>query len=99
MQRTKSRAWAAAFSLMLVSAILLNTTLSWAASEENLIRLKAGMTKAEVTQIMGKPDSQGERQGEDLCSWFTYKNVGHYKYVNVWFDCQERLVAIDKASK
>ncbi|MDD5542413.1 MAG: outer membrane protein assembly factor BamE [Acidobacteriia bacterium] len=71
---------------------------AYAATEDDLGRLKIGMTKAEVTEVMGKPDSQGDKKGEDLCSCFTYKNVGRYKIVNVWFDCSGKLVAIDKAS-
>jgi hypothetical protein len=48
---------------------------------------------------MGKPDLQGDKKGDDLCGCFTYKNVGRYKYINVWFDCSDKLVAIDKAAK
>jgi hypothetical protein len=72
---------------------------AYAASEEDLVRLKVGMTKGEVVLVMGKPDSHGDKKGDDLCSCFTYKNVGRYKYINVWFDCSDKLVAIDKAAK
>lgn len=86
-------------ALALALFVLLNTAASSAANEEDLAKLKAGMTKPEVLQVMGKPDSQGDKRSDDLCGWFTYKNVGRYKYVNIWFDCQDKLVAIDKASK
>jgi hypothetical protein len=82
--------------LVLVSSIVLQLM---AATEEDLGRLKAGMAKTEVIQVMGKPDAQGVNKDEELCSWFTYKNVGRYKYVNIWFDSQDRVVAIDKASR
>lgn len=98
MKSTMSKRWTLFFSVLLV-VIVLNAALAWAATEDDLIRLKVGMTKDEVIQVMGRPDSQGDKKGEDLCSWFTYKNVGHYKFVNVWFDCSDKLVAIDKATK
>lgn len=99
MKLSKLHSWRIACALILLGILFSNAVQVFAASEDDLARLKSGMTKSEVIQIMGKPDSQGDKKGEDLCSWFTYKNIGHYKYVNVWFDCQDKLVAIDKASK
>lgn len=98
MKSTMSKRWTLFFGVLLV-VMVLNAAMAWAATEDDLIRLKVGMTKDEVIQVMGKPDSQGDKKGEDLCSWLTYKNVGHYKFVNVWFDCSDKLVAIDKATK
>jgi SmpA / OmlA family len=91
--------WQKACSLVLFVVVLLSTLQLIAATEDDLARLKPGMTQDDVVQIMGKPDSKGEKKSEDPCSWFIYKNVGHYKYVQVWFDCQDKLVGIDKATK
>ncbi len=95
----KTKQWSRIWIVLLVAAVFLTSLQILAASESALAQLKPGMSKASVIQIMGKPDAQGEKHGEELCSWFTYKNVGHYKYVNVWFDCAEKLVAVDKATK
>lgn len=84
---------------LLLIGIAFYVASTYAAGEADLVRLKVGMTKDEVVQVMGKPDLQGDKKGDDLCSCFTYKNVGRYKYVNVWFDCSDKLVAIDKAAK
>lgn len=99
MQQRLDKRWVALCSILLAAMLLMNTGYTYATSENNLARLQIGMSKDTVTQIMGKPDSKGEKTGEDLCSWFTYKNVGRYRYVNIWFDCVEKLVAIDKARK
>jgi hypothetical protein len=99
MKRLRRRHWTKACSLILFAAVLFSTLQLIAATEDDLARLKPGMTKDIVVQTLGKPDSKGEKKGEDPCSWFIYKNVGHYKYVQIWFDCQDKLVGIDKASK
>jgi SmpA/OmlA family protein len=99
MKRLKQGNWQRGCSLVILAAVLLSTMQLIAATEDDLARLKPGMTKDGVIETMGKPDSKGEKKGEDPCSWFIYKNVGHYKYVQIWFDCQDKLVGIDKASK
>lgn len=99
MRRRERPIWTARCLCLIAVLLIVNTVVLSAATEEDLAKLKPGMTKAEVIQQMGKADSQGEKKSEDLCGWLTYKNVGRYKYVNVWFDCQDKLVAIDKASK
>ncbi len=86
-------------AVLLALALAMTASRMFAATELDVAKLKAGMTKSSVIEVMGNPDSQGEKKGEDLCSWFTYKNVGRYKYVNIWFDCAEKLAAIDKASR
>jgi len=46
---------------------------------------------------MGPPDKdQPVRDEEELCRLYVYKNVGRYKIVNIWFDCQDKVAAIDK---
>lgn len=69
------------------------------ASEEDLAKIKVGMDQAEVQKIMGKPDRDQKVTGEEeLCRLFVYKKVGSYKVVNIWFNCKEKVQAIDKAS-
>jgi hypothetical protein len=87
------------FSIVLLVMLSSNVLQLIAATEEDLGRLKAGMPKTEVIQIMGKPDAQGVSKDENLSSWFTYKHVGRYRYVNIWFDSQDRVFAIDKARR
>ena len=99
MKRLRQRNWQRGCSLVMFVVVVLSTVQLFAATEDDLARLKPGMAKDDVIQTMGKPDSKGEKKGEDPCSWFIYKNVGHYKYVQIWFDCQDKLVGIDKASK
>ncbi|MBZ5535303.1 MAG: outer membrane protein assembly factor BamE [Acidobacteriia bacterium] len=99
MKRFRQGSWQKGCTLVIFAAVLLSTVYYFAASEDDLARLKPGMTKDAVIETMGKPDSRGEKKGEDPCGWFIYKNVGHYKYVQIWFDCQDKLVGIDKASK
>lgn len=99
MTRLRQKHWQRICSLVIFAAILLSAAQLIAATEDDLARLKPGMTKDGVIQTMGKPDSKGEKKGEDPCGWFIYKNVGRYKYVQIWFDCQDKLVGIDKASK
>jgi|GEM_PF-4901430 len=99
MKRSQIKPWQVACSVVLFLGILLSSVSLVAATEDDLSHLQPGMTKDSVIQIMGKADSKGEKKGEELCSWFTYKNVGRYRFVNVWFDCKDKLVAIDKASK
>jgi hypothetical protein len=68
------------------------------ATEGDLAKVKEGMSRAEVVQIMGKPDKeQGVEDGE-LCRLFVYRSVGRYKIVNIWFDCSDKVKAIDKVS-
>ncbi len=67
------------------------------ASEDDVARVKPGMTRAEVLDIMGKPDKEQEVKDEgELCRLFAYKSVGRYKVVNVWFDCSDKVKAVDK---
>jgi hypothetical protein len=67
------------------------------ATEEDLAKVKIGMDRAQVLDIMGKPDKdQPVREEEELCRLYVYRNVGRYKLVNIWFDCSDKVQAIDK---
>jgi hypothetical protein len=66
-------------------------------TEGDVAKVKAGMSRAEVLDIMGKPDKEQEVKDEgELCHLFAYKSVGRYKVVNVWFDCSDKVKAVDK---
>jgi hypothetical protein len=46
---------------------------------------------------MGKPKKdQPVREEEELCRLYVYKKVGRYRVVNIWFDCSDKVQAIDK---
>jgi hypothetical protein len=67
------------------------------ATEADLAKVKIGMDRATVLEIMGRPDKdQPVREEEELCRLYVYRNVGRYKIVNIWFDCQDKVQAIDK---
>jgi len=67
------------------------------ATEADLAKVKIGMDRATVLEIMGRPDKdQPVREEEELCRLYVYKNVGRFKIVNIWFDCQDKVQAIDK---
>ncbi len=86
---------ALALLLLLVGAL----SLAGKASEEDLAKVRIGMDRAEVQDIMGRPDKdQPVRDVEDLCRIYAYKNVGRYKIVNISFDCDDKVQAIDKIS-
>lgn len=99
--RSHSFSCRSCFAVCLIAAVLLITSAPLLAvgdrSEQDLAKLREGMTKADVIRIMGKPDFTREKNEGDLCSFFAYKNVGRYKIVTIWFDCNERLAVIDKA--
>ena len=67
------------------------------ASEEDLAKVRHGMSPEEVTKIMGEPNRDQKVKEEELCRLFVYKSVGRYRIVNVWFDCDLKVRAIDKA--
>jgi len=67
------------------------------ATEADLAKVRIGMDRATVLEIMGRPDKdQPVRDEEELCRLYVYRNVGRYKIVNIWFDCQDKVQAIDK---
>lgn len=77
---------------------LAGLTLLYAApTEEDLAKVKIGMTKPEVIDIMGKPNAERREETDGLCSVFVYKSVGRYRLVNIWFDCDDKVRAIDRA--
>ncbi|MBI2957064.1 MAG: outer membrane protein assembly factor BamE [Acidobacteria bacterium] len=90
-----------------LAAIVLLTSLVWLsaaspaaakATEDDLNKVKAGMTRTEVLDLMGRPDRDQEvKDEEEVCRLYVYKNVGRYKVVNIWFDCQDKVRYIDKA--
>ena len=67
------------------------------ATEDDVAKVKAGMTRSEVLDIMGKPDKEQQVKDEgELCRLYAYKSVGRYKVVNIWFDCADKVKAVDK---
>lgn len=67
------------------------------ATEDDLAKVRIGMDRAQVLDIMGKPDKDQEvREEDELCRLYVYRNVGRYKVVNIWFDCKDKVGAIDK---
>ncbi len=68
------------------------------ATEDDVAKVKAGMSRDEVVQIMGKPDKEQKVEEGELCRLFVYRSVGRYKIVNIWFDCSDKVKAVDKVS-
>ncbi len=81
----------------LLALLVLFAVVVSAATEEDLAKVKIGMSKAEVVQIMGKPNAEREEKTEDLCRVLVYRNVGRYRLVNIWLDCKDTVRAIDRA--
>lgn len=80
-----------------VVTLLVAVLLAMAATEDDLAKVKVGMSRAQVVEIMGKPDRDQEvKDVENLCRLYAYKKVGRYKLVNIWFDCDDKVQAIDK---
>lgn len=67
------------------------------ATEEDLAKIKAGMSRAEVIKIMGKPNAEQEEETDGLCRVLVYRSVGRYRLVNIWLDCEQKVRAIDRA--
>ncbi|MGH7773838.1 MAG: outer membrane protein assembly factor BamE domain-containing protein, partial [Candidatus Binatia bacterium] len=68
------------------------------ATEDDVAKVKVGMSRDEVVQIMGKPDKDQKVEEAELCRLLVYRSVGRYKIVNVWFDCSDKVKAVDKVS-
>ncbi len=86
----------AAAALVVVAAWLAAPVAMAKATEGDLAKVKEGMSRAEVVQIMGKPDKEQKVEDGELCQLLVYRSVGRYKIVNVWFDCSDRVKAVDK---
>jgi len=83
--------------LVLLGLLAPPVDLAAKAKEEDLAKVKIGMDRAQVQEIMGKPDKdQPVREEEELCRLYVYKKVGRYTVVNIWFDCSDKVQAIDK---
>jgi outer membrane protein assembly factor BamE (lipoprotein component of BamABCDE complex) len=84
--------------LVLAGLVLVALPFSVAAKakEEDLARVKVGMDRSEVLQIMGKPKKDQPVREEELCRLYVYKKVGRYRVVNIWFDCDDKVQGIDK---
>lgn len=66
-------------------------------TEDDVAKVRQGMTQAEVLDLLGKPDRDQEVKDTDgLCRLYAYKKLGKYKLVNIWFDCNNRVKEIDK---
>jgi len=82
----------------LLLAVAAAAPVGWAKpTEADLAKVKEGMARVEVLQLLGKPDrDQVVREADGLCRLYAYKKVGRYKLVNIWFDCDDRVKEIDK---
>lgn len=101
MSRMQGRSLRVVVSLALAGLVLVALPMSAAAkaNEEDLAKVKIGMDRAQVDDIMGKPDKdQPVREEEELCRLYVYRKVGRYRVVNIWFDCSDKVQAIDKIS-
>lgn len=81
------------FSIFGASATLL------AATESDLAKVRAGISAADVEKYMGKPDrNQSVTDRAGICRLFVYRNVGRYRTVSIWFDCQSpgKVKSIDR---
>ena len=99
MRRMRDRRLRLVVSLVLAGMVLVGLPLSMTAKakEEDLAKVKVGMDRSEVLRIMGKPKKdQPVREEEELCRLYVYKKVGRYRVVNIWFDCSDKVQAIDK---
>lgn len=97
MQRTRGRTAFAATAIALAALLAWGAGLALAATEKDVAKVEVGMNRDEVLKIMGKPDrDQKVRDVENLCRLYAYKKVGDYKLVNIWFDCDDKVDAIDK---
>lgn len=66
-------------------------------ANDNLDKIQVGMTRAQVERTLGKPDRDVPVQDEPgLCRLYTYRKLGGYKLVNIWFDCEDKVETIDK---
>ncbi len=83
-------------ALVAVAAWLAAPVAMAKATEDDLAKVTAGMSRAEVVQIMGKPDKEQKVEEEELCRLLVYRSVGRYKIVNIWFDCSDKVKAVDK---
>jgi hypothetical protein len=98
MSRQKAHKAVVAVSVLLLALCLLVVYAAAKATEADLAKVKVGMERAEVLKVMGKPDRDQEvRDVENLCRLYVYKNVGRHKVVNIWFDCADKVSAVDKA--
>jgi hypothetical protein len=88
----------------LVAVIALAAVAAWLAApgalakatEDDLAKVQIGMSRDEVVQIMGRPDKEQEVKETELCRLFVYRSIGRYKIVNIWFDCNDKVKAVDK---
>lgn len=95
MSRTLVRSLSVLTAVALVAGLCLAAA---APSEKDLDKVKIGMTRDQVLKLLGKPKRDEEvSDNSELCRLFVYKKVGRYKVVNVWFDCDDKVKAIDKA--
>ncbi|MGH9805208.1 MAG: outer membrane protein assembly factor BamE domain-containing protein [Candidatus Acidiferrales bacterium] len=66
-------------------------------SDAEVDKVRQGMTRAEVVDLLGRPDRDQEvKDADGLCRLYAYKKVGRYRLVNIWFDCDDRVKEIDK---
>jgi len=89
---------AAALAAALMAVLVAAPMALAKATEADLAKVKEGMSRAEVVQIMGKPDKDQKVEDGELCRLFVYRSVGRYKIVNIWFDCSDKVKAVDKVS-
>lgn len=81
----------------LLVGVLTATPLLAKPTDADVDKVRQGMTRTEVLDLLGRPDRDQEvKDADGLCRLYAYKKVGRYKLVNIWFDCNERVKEIDK---
>jgi len=93
---TENKLVAAALAAAVMASLVAAPAVLAKATEDDVARVKVGMSPDEVTQIMGRPDKDQKVQEGELCRLFVYRSVGRYKIVNIWFDCSDKVKAVDK---
>jgi hypothetical protein len=81
----------------LLITVLSSAPIAAKPTESDVDKVRQGMTRAEVLDLLGRPDRDQEvKESDGLCRLFAYKKVGKYRLVNIWFDCNDRVKEIDK---
>ena len=98
MQVKDNKLVVAAMAAVVMASLVAAPAILAKASEDDVAKVKVGMSPDEVLQIMGRPNKDQKVQEGELCRLFVYRSVGRYKIVNVWFDCSDKVKAVDKVS-
>ena len=96
LQMKDNKLVAAALVVAVMASLVAAPAVLAKATEDDVAKVKVGMSPDEVLQIMGRPDKDQKVQEGELCRLFVYRSVGRYKIVNIWFDCSDKVKAVDK---